>query len=533
MRNCLISLCLCLFWTATQGQDTPFSLQGKSNKATDTIHRVSDKAQSLSSQSSTKSDSLHSLVNVNRFKDSLKIVGWSDSLRQKVSMKFSAPNISKMMDSLRRSGMPAKQVEQTSDSLIRRKEALLSEVNAKQGALHKRVAGRYDGWLIGARQKLNLDSSGVKIPDAPGVNGLPNLADPLRLPQSNSVVTDGLGAGIPQIPSSNQSVVPGLQTEDFSSLEISKELTAIGGAFSIPSTDQLAQMDKSIPSMPNPLGEISGKTEELKAIRKDPSVAAENAVGQLAEVSSATNELQQAEQLTKQNEALQTAEQMKDPAGMQEVAQKQALNHFQGQEALLQGAMDQMSKYKEKYPSLSSINDVKKTWLPVNGLKGVPFRERIRVGVNTGFRSTGDTILLDFFPNASYRISGRFEAGLAMMYRVRVKTKEFGFDQKNPVWGTSAFLVAKTFKSLFVRVEVDGNSYPKSTIEQPSYRDWRWSFLSGVQTNFRISPQWSGNVQMLYNFDSSLKDGFPERLALRFGVQYKLPKKKVGVIEAK
>ena len=42
------------------------------------------------------------------------------------------------------------------------------------------------------------------------------------------------------------------------------------------------------------------------------------------------------------------------------------------------------------------------------------------------------------------------------------------------------------------------------------------------QSNFNISTQWTGNVQMLYNFDKNLKDGFPERLMMRIGVQYKL-----------
>ncbi|MBL7852825.1 MAG: hypothetical protein JNL17_00390 [Cyclobacteriaceae bacterium] len=31
----------------------------------------------------------------------------------------------------------------------------------------------------------------------------------------------------------------------------------------------------------------------------------------------------------------------------------------------------------------------------------------------------------------------------------------------------------------------------------------------------------TGNVQMLYNFDRKITDGFPEFLVLRVGVQYK------------
>jgi hypothetical protein len=99
------------------------------------------------------------------------------------------------------------------------------------------------------------------------------------------------------------------------------------------------------------------------------------------------------------------------------------------------------------------------------------------------------------------------------------------FDVKNPLWGTTTFVVAKTFKAIFIRVEMDGTSFPRSSTSDPAAsRDWRWSFLSGVQTNFRISTQCTGNVQMLYNFDNQLKNAFPEKLSLRIGVQFALRK---------
>src|SRR5262249_9814766 len=139
-----------------------------------------------------------------------------------------------------------------------------------------------------------------------------------------------------------------------------------------------------------------------------------------------------------------------------------------------------------------------------------------------------DTLSLDFFPGASYRISGRFEAGLGFLYRVKVLTREIGIDQSHPVWGINSFVLARSFKSVFLRFEVDGNSYRvdgDTSGATGAHRDWRWSFLSGIQTNFRISTRCTGNVQMLYNFNSALKDGFPERLSLRVGVSWKILEK--------
>ena len=90
------------------------------------------------------------------------------------------------------------------------------------------------------------------------------------------------------------------------------------------------------------------------------------------------------------------------------------------------------------------------------------------------------------------------------------------------------FGVLKIFQSVFLRMEVDGASYPAySKADAVSYRDWRWTFLLGIQTQFKLGKQFTGNIQMLYDFDKSLKDVFPDRLSLRFGVQYKLKVKKV------
>jgi hypothetical protein len=130
---------------------------------------------------------------------------------------------------------------------------------------------------------------------------------------------------------------------------------------------------------------------------------------------------------------------------------------------------------------------------------------------------------LDFYPNASYRITGRLEAGLGAVYRVRVNTSTGEFYQHNPVWGITSFAVVKTFRSIMLRFEMDGNSYPKTALpDQTLYRDWRWTFHSGIQSNFKLGKQWTGIVQLLYNFDNNLKDGFPEKLTMRAGVQYRL-----------
>jgi len=457
-------------------------------------------------------DSLQSFADIARLKDSLKITRWSDSLRRKIDVQFSSQQIERKLDSLRFLNIPTDRISRYSDSLMQKREVLHGEVNEKQQRLRNKVSHRYDDWMKGIREEFNLDSAGIKLGDPLKKLNLPNSSVPSQGSSPGSILSSGSMTTVPGMPS--------LNTEDFSSLGLSKDLTGIGGDLAIPNMDQLSGMDKNLPSIPDPMKDVNGHLEEVKALTRDPGVAAEKAAGQIAEVSDATKALSEAEKLKEQNEALKMAEQINDPNALKE----QAVDHFAGQEAELSGAMSQMGKYKKKYASLGSLSEIKKNdWLPKNGLKGKPFRERFRVGLHTGFKGQGDTLVLDFYPNASYRITGRLEAGLGVIYRVRLSTQDFSFDQRNPVWGTSMFAVVKTFKAIHLRFEVDGNSFPKpAPPDQPITRDWRWTFYSGIQTNFKLGKQWTGIIQMLWNFDSNLKDGFPEKLTMRAGVQYKL-----------
>jgi hypothetical protein len=464
---------------------------------------------------STAKDSLRALVKTSRFTDSMKIERWSGDLRGKIEARFSERRLSKSLDSLRTLNVPSARITHFSDSLTRKKAALLNEVGGKQKVLRQRVTERYKVWTERARPAFNLDSAGVRPPNLdPSIrNPLTTLELP-NVPQPTS--TPIPGASPLPAPGIESPAMPGLTTGDFASLGLSEDLTAIGGNLAIPDSDQLASMSSGISTLPN------GSMPDVKALTSDPGAMVQKAVGEVKPVAEATQKLNEAENLKQQNEAMKMAEDMKNPDALKE----QAVNHFEGQEAALQGAITQMSKHKRKYASLGSLSEIKKNdWLPRNGLKGKPFRERVRFGLHAGFKGKGDTLLLDFYPNASYRLTGRLEAGLGASYRVRLNTRDVSLDQHNPVWGAFLFAVVKTFRSVHLRVEVDGNSFPKSAPpDRPATRDWRWTFHTGIQTNFKLGSRWSGVIQMLYNFDSNLKDGFPEKLTARVGVQYKLNK---------
>ncbi len=470
-----------------------------------------------------KSDSIINRASLNGLTDSIKVITWADSMRYRIDEKYDAQKakIKRKMDSLRGFSLPTSQLQNKLNKLQRKQTALLNEVKERQAALHTKIAKRYSDWRTSVGTNLKLDSFGIKMPNTklPGLpNGqvpMTNLKVPgtkLSLPQNSKL------PGIPPMPALGQ--------QDFSSLKMSKELKKIGGSLSLPNTAQLKQWESQVPALKE-LSSLKAQGASYRNALKEPDKAIDNAVGSINEVSALKKELTTADQL-KTNEAVQLAQNMKDPEKMQAQAGKMAVDHFAGKEQQLNEAMLSMNRYKKKYESLPSLEDAKKSFWPRNGLRGASFRERFRPGFNLGFRTSKDTIVFDLFPTVSYRISGRIEAGVGGTYRIRVLTKPYGIDRHaSNTWGGSAFLIVKTFKATFLRLEADANPYRKtSAIDGTTVQSWRWTYLSGLQVNFSISDNLSGNVQTLYSFDHKLKDGFPDRLIMRLGVQYKLPVKR-------
>ncbi len=134
----------------------------------------------------------------------------------------------------------------------------------------------------------------------------------------------------------------------------------------------------------------------------------------------------------------------------------------------------------------------KNSWLPRNGLKGKPFSERVRIGLHAAVQNTSDTLIVDFFPNVSYYLTGRVELGAGLIYRIREVKATWQLDQKNPVWGFSGFSTFKLSKGIRWRLEADAASYAlqSANSEQAPIRIWRWTWLTGIQTNFNISNRW-------------------------------------------
>lgn len=473
-----------------------------------------------------KIDSLKSLGNLSRYRDSLKVLSWGDSLRTSVGSTISRKqnSIYRQVDSLLVRNQPTVALQRKADSLNLKQQSLMNEIGQKQNQLQQKLSARYKRWTDKLDSARNgKDISAIKTPnldEATGKLNAPTAAlAKVGLPNTKSPIPNV------QIPNTQ---LPSLGANDFSNLNLSKDLQSAGGKISLPNNYQLRQWDNQLNAATNPLGEVKSKMGEVNSTLKDPGKAAEDAAKQLKDVSAAGKELGNTDKLMKENEAMKTAEKMKDPNALKEEAAKKAVDHFAGKEKELMQAMDQMAKYKRKIPSLESLDKLPKhLWIPRNGLKGKPFRERVRFGLNAGLKARRDTVGVDLFPNLSYNLTGRVELGAGFNYRLVWLERSSSFQQKNPAWGFNMFGTFKTFKSVFMRLEVDAFSTARfGGVGEPVKRDWQWAWYLGAQTSYNISKNCKGNVQMLYNFQKRITDSFPEQLAIRVGVQWKLGEKR-------
>lgn len=464
------------------------SVQLKINKGGDIIHQ--------------KLDSIQRLAEFDKSIDSIKTIVWADSLRYRINNTYSrkALLIQRKMDSLKGFSLSTSKLEHKLNKIQRKQTQLNQELNQKQSSLQAKIENRYQKYRTQLQTSFRTESPPLNLP-ARLNSGIPMANN--KLPSAMEP-----GISLPKPPS-------GLGISDFKELKLSKDLRKVGGSLSLPKT-QLKQWENNVPAL-RQLNAYKARGTTAKQALKDPLVSGEKMVEQLDAIKGVQKQIP-GSNILQNNEALRLAQGMKDPAALQQQGLKMATNHFAGKEKELQSAMEQVSKYKTKYTSLPHLEDAKKYWWLRNSLRGMRFKERIRFGVAVGFRAGRDTIHLDLYPTASYRLTGRIEVGLGAIYHFNINTKNISAGKApNDSWGLSAFTVVKTFKNVFIRFEADGTRH-----QQDLTTLWRMTYLSGIQTVLPISSRIQGNMQMLYSFDHKLKDSFPDRLVMRLGIGFRL-----------
>ncbi|MCC6836229.1 MAG: hypothetical protein IT213_14675 [Cytophagales bacterium] len=218
-----------------------------------------------------------------------------------------------------------------------------------------------------------------------------------------------------------------------------------------------------------------------------------------------------------------------------EVVQEQILNaaqdHFAGKEAVLQQAMDKMSKLKNRYSEVKSMAELPKR-LP-NPLKGKPFIERLVPGISFQIQKS-QYFLLDVNPSLQYKIRPRLSAGIGWNERLPFDGLKITADNQR-IYGPRAIVQFRWTKGIIftLQPEVMNTTIPPQLASHlgydPTYRKWITSIFAGIKKEFTVYKSVKGYSELLYNFRD--KDGmspFANKASVRFGFEFPMKKRRAA-----
>lgn len=309
--------------------------------------------------------------------------------------------------------------------------------------------------------------------------------------------------------------------------------------FNIPQLNLKEIPNLKLPGFDNPLpgelgdvnladvtSELSGVTDKISSIQQElPATPTVEDVAAKAEEKATALASEKIGDINGAPELPASEEQAKEMLGTE--AKKQAMDHFAGKQDKLQAAMDQMSKYKQRYSNVQSIKDLPKK-LP-NEMHGKPLRERLVPGLSIQIQKRNDW-WFDFNPYLGYRFSGRITAGLGWNHRIAYNFNNGEFNPDMYIYGTRTYGEFRIKKGFSGRLEVEVMNTPVRVPPSQDFatQEWVWCAMAGMKKEYRISKSLRGNAQVLYNlFNPHYKSPYTDRLNMRIGIEYKISKKKL------
>jgi len=364
-------------------------------------------------------------------------------------------------------------------------------------------------------EKLRLFSDqGVNIKQLPGFN-FPDFIGP-GISAPGPGYLPSIDSSLPQVGTPSSPVLPDFKTEISRIGDVASPLEEVSAA-----GRQVAGAHEDFKTI------ASGNLDSLDA------KSLENKLAAIDELADAGGEIaqanRQAELVKKWNS---------DPMYQRELAvtmaKEQAVNHFSGRESELLAAMEQLSKAKASVKDVEQVVDLFAK--PVNPMKGKPFIERLRPGVNLQLQ-WNQIVLLDINPYIGCRLSGRWTAGLGWNERIGFNSDTYTFSGNDRIYGPRAFVHFKLKESNFLILspEMMHTSAASPTgLSGESANRWVPGLMAGYRREFRYSKKVIGTVQFLYNLVTPAgqsgtlnmaKDPYASRFNLLFGFEFPLKKK--------
>ncbi|HEX5170956.1 MAG TPA: hypothetical protein VFW11_17395 [Cyclobacteriaceae bacterium] len=207
------------------------------------------------------------------------------------------------------------------------------------------------------------------------------------------------------------------------------------------------------------------------------------------------------------------------------------VDYFSGHEDKIESEIASMEKLQRKYYSVTDVR-----YLPrrrTNPEKEKPFIERLILGTSFQIdRSDAKWTGVDISPYLGYRFSDRFRACLGTTYRVTVDVKTLEFSQQNKVFGYRTFGDYKIFQGWYGHLEFEALNtkipYHAKNLKQqnPDAAKWVPMAYAGLFKSFGLGRNLQGQTQILYDFLDVSKNFNFNKVAFRFGFEYKFFKRK-------
>lgn len=308
----------------------------------------------------------------------------ADSLRTQYQ-QAPAQKLSNKIDSFQRLDLPAGRDTAKLDSLNQERQNITTKFSAKLDGLKAKTTG-----------KLNA----LDLP--------PEYKGPLQQLTKN----------VDDFSFSNDALkIPGLDIEGYSLSngigDIASKAGNIGNLGDIPKMDNPLG---NLPKVETPVGDLGRVTEQAKAYQDDIKNISKGNLNEMRElpktIEEQTTKIEGVVELQKQSAVMEEyksqLELLKDPNAVKEkgaeMVKEAAIDHFVGKQEQLKAAMDKISKYKQKYSSVSSLKDLPKR--PPNPMKGKPFIECVVPGLYFQYQQRTITCLMSILMLATGSAEG-------------------------------------------------------------------------------------------------------------------------------
>lgn len=204
------------------------------------------------------------------------------------------------------------------------------------------------------------------------------------------------------------------------------------------------------------------------------------------------------------------------------------VDHFSGREAEIKGAMNLISKYKAKFSSLKSLDEIPKK--KPNPMRELVFGSRLVPGMVMQIQRKGDVLGIDFNPYTGFRFTEEITFGAGWNQRLGYDTRAKSFaNAESVIFGPRLFSEYRLSRGFSPRVIVEAmNTYVPSSLTKRYHdsrsRQWIFGVFVGLKKDYTLVRNVRGVAEVTFRlYDAQDRSPYGDVVNARFG--FEIPSK--------